>query len=333
MPDYPVPDDEPVRLQTLKGYAILDSESDENFDRIIRLASQMLGLPIALISLVDEGRQWFLSRVGIDACETGRDVAFCAHAICGDEVFVVRDALDDERFRDNLLVTGPPHIRFYAGAPLSAAEGHNIGTLCVIGTEPRSWSEQEGGLLRELAGLVMHHIEMRRRTYLCPLTGLPNRRPFFESGQREFHRCRRLDELLSILLFDIDHFRSLSDRFSREQCDRALVQVAGLIAAKLRRTDLLARVAGDEFSVLLPSTVLEGAMTVAENVRRDIVATGFRLDGLLLPLSVSVGVAELAPADAGFADLFQRATEALATAKLSGRNRSASAPTPAAARP
>jgi diguanylate cyclase (GGDEF)-like protein len=321
MGEWPIPADEPGRLKALKSYAILDSQSDESFDRITRLASQMLGLPIALISLVDDDRQWFLSRVGIDVCETGRDVAFCAHAICGDEVFVVPDASRDERFRANPLVTGPPQIRFYAGAPLRSHDGHNIGTLCVIGTEPRELSGQERQLLQELAGLAMHQIEQRRRTYLCPLTGLPNRRPFFEAGEREFHRSRRQLTSLSVLLFDIDHFRSISEGFSREHADRVLLQVARVIAAKLRRTDLLARVAGDEFAVLLPASELGGAKTVADTIRREIVATGFRIEASLYPLTVSVGVAELADGDSGFSDLFQRANEALTRAKLAGRNR------------
>jgi len=330
MPDWPLPADESARMENLRSFFILDSQSDENFDRITRLASQMLGLPVALISLVDEDRQCSLSRVGVDVCQTGREVAFCAHAICGDEVFVVTDTLNDERFRSNPLVTGPPHIRFYAGAPLHTGQGHNIGTLCVIGTEPRGLSEQEAGLLRELASLAMHQIEMRRLTYLCPLTGLPNRRPFFEAGEREFHRSWRQDTPRSILLFDIDHFRSISERFSREQSERALVQVAGMIAAKLRRIDVLARVAGDEFAAVLPASDQLGAMTVAESIRSEIVATGVRIDGSLHPLSVSVGVAELSDADGSFSDLFQRTNEALTRAKLEGRNRSITALTPAA---
>ena len=329
MADWPLPADESARMESLRSFFILDIQSDENFDRITRLASQMLGLPVALISLVDEDRQWFLSRVGVDVCQTGREVAFCAHAICGDEVFVVTDTLNDERFRSNPLVTGPPHIRFYAGAPLHTGQGHNIGTLCVIGTEPRGLSEQEAGLLRELASLAMHQIEMRRLTYLCPLTGLPNRRPFFEAGEREFHRSWRQNTPLSILLFDIDHFRSISERFSREQSERALVQVAGMIAAKLRRIDVLARVAGVEFAAVLPASDQLGAMTVAESIRSEIVATAVRIDGSLHPLSVSVGVAELSAADGSFSDLFQRTNEALTRAKLEGRNRSITALTPA----
>jgi diguanylate cyclase (GGDEF)-like protein len=262
--------------------------------------------------------------------QTGREVAFCAHAICGDEEIVVAGAQNDERFRPNPLVTGHPHIRFYAVAPLHTGQGRNIGTLCVIGTEPRGLSEQEAGLLSELASLATHQIEMRRLTYLCSITGLPKRRPFFEAGEQEFHLIWRQDSPLSILLFDIDHFRSISERFSREQSERALVQVAGMIAAKLRRIDVLARVVGDEFAAVLPASNQLGAMTVAESIRSEIVATGVRIDGSLHPLSVSVGVAELSDADGSFSDLFQRTNEALTRAKLEGRNRSITALTPAA---
>jgi GAF domain-containing protein len=116
-------------------------------------------------------------QVGVDVTQTGREVAFCAHAICGDEVIVVAGAQNDERFRPNPLLTGPPHIRFYAVAPLHTGQGRNIGTRCVIGTEPRGLSEQEAGLLPELASLAMHQIEMRRLTYLCPPHLCPPHRP------------------------------------------------------------------------------------------------------------------------------------------------------------
>lgn len=119
MKSYPVPDNETERQRVLDSFNILDTEPDEDFDRITRIASQMLGMPIALVSLVDHERQWFLSRVGLDATETAREVAFCAHTICSSQLMVVGDARTDIRFRDNPLVTGDPHIRFYAGAPFS----------------------------------------------------------------------------------------------------------------------------------------------------------------------------------------------------------------------
>jgi len=126
------PAQEEERLQALRRLCVLDTPASAQIDDLTRLASRICGTPIALVTLVDENRQWFKSRVGIDLAETPREIAFCAHAILEAEPFLVSDAISDERFAENPLVTGEPKIRFYAGAPLITAEGHRVGTLCVI---------------------------------------------------------------------------------------------------------------------------------------------------------------------------------------------------------
>ncbi len=163
MPAAPLPADEAERLAALRGYAILDTPPEENFDRIVRLACRLFSVPIALISLVDENRQWFKARQGLEATETPRDVAFCAHAILEDGVLVVPDATQDQRFADNPLVQGGPGIRFYAGAPLISPTGQRIGTLCLIDTISRTdFSTADRASLRDLGGVVMDEMEMRR---------------------------------------------------------------------------------------------------------------------------------------------------------------------------
>lgn len=156
----PIPDGEQERLARLRRYAILDSEPEEAFDRVTRLASRLLGMPIALVSLVDESRQWFKARVGLDATETPREVAFCAHAIIEPRVMVVEDATADPRFSNNPLVRGEPDIRFYAGAPL-VTEAGQLGTLCVIDREPRTLTEAEQETLQDLAAVVVDALELR----------------------------------------------------------------------------------------------------------------------------------------------------------------------------
>ena len=141
---------------------MLDTAPEERFDRLTRLAQDMFHAPIALVTLVDEDRQWFKSNQGLGVGETTRDVAFCAHAILDDQVFVIPDAKADPRFADNPLVTGDPDIRFYAGAPLSTSDGYAVGTLCVIDTEPRDWTDEQSRALRDLANVVEEELNQTR---------------------------------------------------------------------------------------------------------------------------------------------------------------------------
>ena len=154
--------DENERLATLARYRVLDTECEESFDRIARIASVSLQCPIALVSLVDKNRQWFKARVGLDVSQTPRDISFCTHAIATDEIFSVEDATKDERFSKNPLVNGAPNIKFYAGAPLITPEGHRLGTLCVIDRSAHKLSLAQSQLLTDLAVIVMETLELRR---------------------------------------------------------------------------------------------------------------------------------------------------------------------------
>ncbi len=157
----PVPPDEPARLAALHRYDILDTPPERGFDELVQLASELCGTPIALVSLVDAERQWFKARVGLDATETPRDQAFCAHAILDDELLEVPDARDDPRFAHNPLVTGEPDIRFYAGQPLVTTDGQRLGTLCVIDRSPRTLNEQQRRALAVLGRQVVAQLELR----------------------------------------------------------------------------------------------------------------------------------------------------------------------------
>jgi GAF domain-containing protein len=159
---FPVPDNEEDRLRALRSCKSLDTKPEERFDELTELAAIICGVPISLISLVDADRQWFKSRFGLNVQETPRAQAFCTHAIMQPEMFVVPDAAADERFAQNPLVTGDPHIRFYAGAPLATRDGHLLGTLCVIDREPHTLTKERKTALEILARQVIANIELRR---------------------------------------------------------------------------------------------------------------------------------------------------------------------------
>ena len=160
------PANEEARIIALDKYGILDTDPEQSFDDLTLLASHVCETPIALISLVDEDRQWFKSRIGIGASETSRDIAFCSTAILQSDVFVVPDALADERFRHNPLVVSDPHIRFYAGAPLINEDAYALGTLCVVDRAPRELAPEQKEALKALSRLVLAQLEFRRNLIL-----------------------------------------------------------------------------------------------------------------------------------------------------------------------
>lgn len=163
MKTYPTPTNETERLKALKAYSVLDTLSEKEYDAITQLASYICDTPIALVSLIDEERQWFKSTVGLEASETPRNISFCQYTIMGDDIFEVANALESELFFDNPLVTGNPDIRFYAGAPLRNKEGYNLGSLCVIDTKARSLTDEQKKALQLLAAQVVSLLDLRKK--------------------------------------------------------------------------------------------------------------------------------------------------------------------------
>jgi GAF domain-containing protein len=202
------PANETARLAALERYAILDSDPEQAFEDLTLLASFICKTPIALISLVDGDRQWFKSRIGITASETSRDVAFCSTAILQTDVFVIPDALKDERFRNNPLVVDDPHIRFYAGAPLINEEGLALGTICVVDKTPRELSPEERDALKALSRLVVAQMEFRRNLILL-------KEALGDRTKEEHEREKELLHLQQTLVRVLGLSRSVSLKQSR----------------------------------------------------------------------------------------------------------------------
>ncbi len=223
----PISKDELARLADLLSYNILDTPGEAELDEIVHLASEICGTPISTISLIDENRQWFKARKGLKVAETGREFAFCAHAIHGDDLMMVPDAKADERFHDNPLVDGDPHIRFYAGVPLRSSQGHNLGTLCVIGTEPAHLTEYQERALKTLARQVVTHFELGKNNRLLKesLRTIDNQRQLLES-----HNLL-LTQFISVISHDlrspVDNLQQLFGMFVKGQLSAEEISALG----------------------------------------------------------------------------------------------------------
>jgi diguanylate cyclase (GGDEF)-like protein len=246
----PIPSNEQVRLKRLRALGILDSPAEDRFDVVTRMAKRLFRVPIALVSVVDEDRQWFKSCIGIDATETPRDISFCGHAILTDEAMVVPNALEDERFHDNPLVIGGPKIRFYAGYPLTADEV-KIGTLCIIDTVPREFSDQEIKMLADLGGLAERELEALELAALDEGTGLVNRRGLYTTGRNLIAISKRTGRPVSVLYFDLDGFKQVNDTYGHDAGDSLLVDFSNCLQDAFMSSEIVARLGGDEFCVML----------------------------------------------------------------------------------
>ncbi len=273
MQEPPVPIDENQRLRSLAMLCVLDTIPEERFDRITRLACRAFNAPIALVTLVDRDRQWFKSRQGLDASETGRNISFCAHAILQEAPLIVADATVDPRFADNPLVAGAPNIRFYAGQPVHGPDGSRVGALCLIDRQPRKFSAEDRGILADLAVLVDREFSLVDRSIIDELTNLSNRRGFITVASHVLAFCLRNFQPATVVGIDFDNFTAFNDNHGHEAGEDVLRLFSGMLNSHFRTSDVVARLGGDDFAVLCSGTISDQLSASLERLRVEFAAS------------------------------------------------------------
>jgi diguanylate cyclase (GGDEF)-like protein len=292
-PEYPKNED--IRVAVLRSLDILDTEPEERFDRLTRIAKRLFGVPIALVSFVDINRQWSKSSQGIELAETPRDISFCGHAILGDDIFIIPDTLLDDRFLDNPLVINEPKIRFYAGVPLIISSEIRVGTLCLIDREPRILSEEDQELLRDLGQMAVQDLTLVQLATIDELTQISNRRGFSTLAIHALNLCKRMKRPASLFFFDLDFFKEINDRFGHAEGDIALINFSKILKDVFRESDVVGRLGGDEFVALLTNAnqtetnlILLRLEKVLENFNKQNSSRGYEI-------AYSVGVVVFDP--------------------------------------
>jgi len=291
-PNYP--QNESIRIDTLRSLNILDTPSEERFDRLTRLAKRLFAVPIALVSLIDVNRQWFKSCIGLEVTETARNISFCGHAILENDILMIPDATLDERFYDNPLVTDEPKIRFYAGVPLVVANGSKVGTLCLIDRQPRTLNDEEQELLRDLGHLAEQELAAIHLATIDELTQISNRRGFKALSAHALNLCKRLNRTASLFFFDLDLFKEINDRYGHAEGDRALIGFSKILQETFRESDVIGRLGGDEFVALLTNADQTDSQLVLK--RLDQIRTKFnQREARGYDILCSVGMVEFDP--------------------------------------
>lgn len=329
--------------QRAAGYA--EPPPEERFDRFTRLAAAAFGVPIALICLVDTRGQHFKSRFGLTAAGTQCTMAFCRHAVTHSGMLVVEDATLDQRFADLPLVAGEPGIRFYAGQPIHSRQGKPVGTVCIIDTMARSLDAGQRQQLADLGKMVedelnrdamlaeMHGLEQKLEKLTAvesqlkaladtdTLTGLPNRRAYNASLAAAINRARRNGCPMALMYLDLDRFKIINDTLGHGAGDAVLQQLGQRLTSAVRKTDIVCRLAGDEFTIILEGVHTSGMCELVANKIIRAMKTPFDIGGNHMTVSASIGVAWASGTQADAGQLSGHADAALYQAKMMGRNR------------
>jgi len=312
--------DEHGRLLALQRLEILDTLEEDTFEEIISLIQNVFNVPICAVSLVDKERQWFKAQRGLDVSQTDRDISFCTHTIQQEQPFIIEDAQKDTRFSTNPLVTSDPFIGSYCGIPLKMPDGYVIGSLCIIDQQPRQFRKNEVATLKSFAKLVIEKIELRQIAATDALTGAFARRAWVNLASTELERSQKHGTDASLMVLDVDHFKTINDTYGHSAGDVVLKQLAHLIFAQKRSSDIFGRFGGEEFVLLMPNTHVSEAEDIANSLRDRVRAHAFDLP-VIIDVSISCGLTGTQAGPDPLEDMLERADCALYKAKRSGRNR------------
>lgn len=322
----PAPANEVARLAALHACGIMDTPREERFDRLTWLAQHIYDADVAFMGFIDEAHQWMKAMTSDAVAPIAeRPKTVCQSVVASGEPLVVGNLHTDERFAGHPALPYVP-LHFYAGVPLKLAPDLVIGTLCIMRQDAAREEDFHIAPLEALAAIAVDELELRtlnlelsRLSRLDALTGLANRRAFDEELLRAAARCQRTDEPLSLLLLDLDRFKSLNDTFGHQAGDEALRCFGRVLRAVARRDDLGCRYGGEEFALILPGADAAGAFLVAERIRRELVGCKVAHPHSET-LTTSIGVATAHGAAIGINALIADADAALYEAKRAGRN-------------
>lgn len=314
--------DEEGRVRALERLDILDTREETAFELVATLVRQTLNVPMSGVSLIDRRRHWFKARRGIDTQEFPRELSFCSRTIDQSGALLIPDARVDPLYADHPFVAGEPNVVSYAGFPLTTPDGYNIGSLCAIGTAPRTFTLEEVEILSNFAKILMDSIELRQTASADALTGAMTRRAWVAEAKAELRRAARYDHPVSLAMMDIDKFKSVNDTWGHPAGDIVIAGLSNMTMDLIRDSDLFGRLGGEEFALLMPETSDAQATALAERIRSAFETQSFDIKkGDRISCTVSIGIAHARTRDDTIEQMLERVDQALYLAKNGGRNR------------
>lgn len=336
----PKPEKEAERIKAIQELGILDTPISPIFERITRITKQIFDVPIVAISIIDTERQWFKSTQGMNVCQNDLNSSFCAHAILQNDIFIIPDSLNDKRFADNPCVTSEPFVRFYAGCPIGTEDGYNLGTLCIIDSKPREFTDQQLQSLKDMAALAQDELQKyhqkhtqlevikeldiaKRAKLLDSLTGVWNRAGSELNLQEHIALAKQNNYSLIVGIYDIDDFKHVNDTYGHSVGDCVIREICKSIVLNLHEDDVVGRWGGEEFVIIAKvNDKIDNVLERVNLAQSAISSEAMNIDDKKIDVSITMGIAIVNPEDQiSSKDVINRADTALYQGKRTGKNK------------